>query len=120
MDERSIDCAMLKFEGLRDRQYRRRRGHGRACQGHNGANGAEIIRMLIRIGTRRRQLLSRMYRRRCLRCDRVDVTKRQGELDDEREQRQPRAKSDVRPHPFHVDDAPRRKPYTPQAPCVTL
>jgi hypothetical protein len=114
MKECRIRRSTRQFDGLRDRQCRRRCGHGRARQSDNGTDGAEIIRLLIRIGARCRQLLRGLYRRRRLRCDRVEMAERKRKLDGERKQRRSRAKSDVRPDPLHADNAPlRRNPIYP-------
>jgi hypothetical protein len=75
---------MREFESLRDRQCRRRCGRRRARHSDNGTNRAKIIRMLIRIGSRRRLLLGGLYRWRGLRRDRVEVSERKRKLDDER------------------------------------
>lgn len=113
ISERCIYRLMQKVESLRDRQRRWRRGHSSACQRDNGTDRAKIVRMLILVMARRRQLLRGLDRRRCLRRDCVKVTERKHQLDDERKKRQPRAKPDVRSDPLHADSAPRRKDYTP-------
>ncbi len=96
-----------QFDGLRQRQRGWRSGHGRARQSHDRADGAKIVQMPIRIGTGLGQLLlDGLDRRRGLRCNRVEVAERQRELDGERKQRDPRAMSDVCPHPLHRDNAP--------------
>ena len=114
MKECRRDCLARQFDGLRQRQGRWCCGHGRARQSDNGTDGAEIIRVLIRIRSRRRQLLSGLYRRRSLCRNRMEVAERKRKLNGERKQRSSRAKSDLRPHPLHADHAPRRKPVTPQ------
>jgi len=99
---------LRQFENRWNRQSRRRCRYGRTRQCDNGADGAEIIRMSIRIGIlRRKLLLGGLYRWRGLRRDRVDVTEGQRKLHGDRKQREPCAKSDVRPHPLHDDNVPR-------------
>ena len=118
-NERRIYWRMRAFKDLRDGQRRRRCGHGCGRHGDNSADGAKIIRMLIAVVARRRQLLGRLDRRRCLRRDRMDVAERKRKLDDERKQCCPRARLDIRPYPLHVEDAPRRKPLFPVGSDVT-
>jgi hypothetical protein len=84
MKECRIRCSARQFDGLRRWQCRRRCGHRRARQSDNGTDGAEIIRVLIRIGSRRRKLLSGLYRWRNLRGDCVEMAERKYKLDDER------------------------------------
>jgi len=99
-------CRSLRqFGGLRLRQRRWRGGYRRARQSDNGADGANVVQMPVLIGTGQ-LLLDGLNRRRGLRCDGMEVAERKHELDGEREQRYPRAKSDVRPHPLHRDNAP--------------
>lgn len=117
-NERRIYWRMRAFKDLRDRQRRRRCGHGCGRHGDNSADGAKIIRMMIAVVARRWQLLGRLDRRRGLGRDRMDVAERKRKLNGERKQRRPRAKPDVRPYPLHVEDAPRRKPLFPSAPTL--
>jgi hypothetical protein len=102
-----LRCWSRQFGGLRQRQRRWCGGYRRARQSDNGADGAKIVQMPVLIGTGCGQLLlDGQNRRRGLRRDGMEVAERKRELDGEREQRDPRAKSDVRPHPLHRDNAP--------------
>jgi hypothetical protein len=114
-----IRCLTRQLDGLRQRQGRWRSGQSRARQRRDGTNGAEIVRVLTRIrGGRRQLLLSRLNRRRGLRCDGVEMAKGNGKLDRERKQRDPCAKSDIRPHPLHRNDMPRAGTSSPFAPTL--
>lgn len=107
LDERCIWRQMMReFESLRDWKCRRRRRHGRTCQGDNGADRANVIRVLIRIVAGRRKLLGGLERRRSLHRNRMEVAKRKPKLDGERKQRSSRAISDVRSEPLHADTHP--------------
>ena len=107
MHERRMLRRLCELENRRDRQSRRRRSHGRAHQGNDRADRAEIIRVMIRIWIlRRKLLLGGLYRRCRLRRDRMDVTERQRKLDGDRKQREPCSKLDVRPDPLHAENAP--------------
>lgn len=96
MVERYIYRRMREFERLRGRQ------HGRGCrdnsarQGDNGADRAEIIR-LVRVMAGRGQLLRGELegRRRCDRCDSVEMSERQHKLDRQGKQRNLRTSSDI-------------------------
>ena len=106
IEECRIGYPARQFDGQRQWQGRWCCGHGRARQGDDGTDGAKIVR-LTRIVAWRRQLLCGLYRRRRLRCDRMEVTERKRKLDGERKHCDPCAQFDVRPHPPHTDNAPR-------------
>jgi hypothetical protein len=108
MDERRRYGLARQFDSLRERQGRWRCGHGRAGESDDGAYRARVTGLLVGIWTGRGQLLlGGLYRRRGLRRNRMEVAERKRELDGDRKQRDPCAKSDVRPHPIHRDNAPR-------------
>jgi hypothetical protein len=96
---------MHELEGLRNRQRRRHGGQRRTGQSNDGTDRAKIIRMLIGVVTRRRQVMGGMDRGGSVCCDAMDMAERKHELNDKREQRQPRAMPDVRSKPLHPGDA---------------
>jgi hypothetical protein len=105
MKECRLRRLLPQFDELRQQQRWWRGGYCRARQSDDGADGAKIVQMPIRIGTGRRQLLLDGLDRRCgLRGDGVEVAERKRELDGERKQRDARAKPDVCPHPLHRDN----------------
>ena len=107
MKECRLRRLVRQFDELRQRQRWWRGGYGCAGQSDDGADGAKIVQMPIRIGTGRGQLLlDGLDRRRCLRRNCVEVAERKRELDGERKQRNTRAKPDVCPHPLHRDNTP--------------
>src|SRR3954447_8830725 len=95
--------------------------------GHDGADRAAICRLLIAVVAGRPLLLRgaacsgggevRRSQRdggcndwRCIGCNRVEMSKRQYELNRQREKRHSRARFDVRSKPFHTGGGPTPNP----------
>jgi hypothetical protein len=114
MDDGCVDRRFYERKGLRYWQRGERCGHRRTCQGDGGADRAKIIRMLIRIVTRRRQLPGKLDRWRGLRRKSMGVAEPKRELNGQREQRQPCSVPDIRPKPLHPDNASLRGSGSPR------
>ena len=121
---------MRELGGLRQRQRWRRRRQSRVGHRHDGADRADVARAFIRVMIGRRLPLERdlcdlagngadegalrqgradFMSRRPSRGNRVEMTERQRELDDQRKERDPGPAFDIRPNPRHDEAHPASK-----------
>lgn len=132
---------MREGDGLRQRQCWRRRKQGRVGHRHDGADCADVARAFIRVMIGRRLPLEsdlrdlpgmplgegkpgegRAYfgRRRRIEGDRVEMTERQRELDEQRKERDPGTTFDIRPNPRHEVTHPASKGLGIKTPSTLL
>jgi hypothetical protein len=132
MDELGVGGQVQEFYRLRQFQQWRGRKQHRIGHRDDGADRTGIIGVVVRDGLLS-LLLSLDELSSCIRCgkgarsvrrdcdrprqtglnggrrlgrDRVEMPERQYKLDRQRQQREPRSMSDVRPEPLHVDKRP--------------
>jgi hypothetical protein len=110
VNDPGVGSEVCELRGLWQQQHWRRRKQHRIGHRHNGADGAGIVGVLVRItigrGLLRLNGLTRRSRRRRLCGDPMEMPERQRKLDRERKQRNPRAMFDVRSEPSHADAHP--------------
>jgi len=143
VEETGVGRKMREIDGLRQQEHRRCRQKRAACERNDCTDGASAGRVVTIIagrlvlprglfggslgkngfGTSRSHFRRRCPGRRCcLYCEGMEMPERQRKLEDERQQRQPRAKFEALSKPIHAAlrlPGPPRHPSRPKRYFIT-